>query len=183
MITYGYRNGSSIIPLQVQDTLFSAMVLLCHIHKLRHWLDSSLPLDILLFSAIAFWSLVTCFRCDFFIKSLDDIWHIVHATVSDFNCTAVENFVKLVTSWKMFCYQLKECYNVTISWALYCIQIYHGKIRHRLFIKEHTYSIQWVIPDQTNREDWKCSKTNALESPFLLTRKAWKWCSKRGLWV
>ena len=88
---------------------FSAMVLLRHIYKLCHWLDSSLPLDIMLFSAIAFWSLVTWFRCDFFIMSLDDFWHIIHATVADFNCIAVENFVKLVASWKMFCYQLKEC--------------------------------------------------------------------------
>ena len=38
-----------MLPLQVQDTLFSAMVLLCHIYKLRHWLDSSLPSAILLF--------------------------------------------------------------------------------------------------------------------------------------
>ena len=48
-MTCGYRNGSSILPMQVQDTLFPAMVLLRHICKLRHWLDSSLPLDILLF--------------------------------------------------------------------------------------------------------------------------------------
>ena len=49
MISCGYRNGSSILPLQVKDTLFSAMVLLHHIYKLRHWLDSSFPLDILFF--------------------------------------------------------------------------------------------------------------------------------------
>ena len=62
-----------------------------------------------IFSAIGFWSLVTCFRCNFFIVSLDDSWHIVHATLADFNCISVENFVKLVASWKMFCYHLKEC--------------------------------------------------------------------------
>ena len=49
--------------------------------------------------------------------------------------------------------------------------LYHGKIRHLLFIKEHTYSIQRVIPDKTNREDRKHSKTTALESPFLLEEK------------
>ena len=53
----------------------------------------------------------------------------------------------------------------------------------RLFIKEHTYSIQWVRLDQTNREDWKRSKMNALESQFLLTRKAWNWYSARSLQV
>ena len=61
------------------------------------------------FSAIAFWSLVTWFRCDFFIMSLDDFWHIVHATVADFNCIAIESFVKFLVSWKIFRYQLKEC--------------------------------------------------------------------------
>ena len=67
------------------------------------------------FSAIAFWSLVTWFRCDFFIMSLDHFWHIVHATVADFNCIATENFVKFATSWKMFYYQLKECL-CNVSW-------------------------------------------------------------------
>ena len=61
---------------------------------------------------------------------------------------------------------------ITITWTLYCVKTNHGKIRHRLFIKEHTYSTQRVIPDQTSSEDWKRCKTNALESPFLLTRKA-----------
>ena len=61
------------------------------------------------FSAIEFWSLVTWFRCDIFIKFLDDFWHIVHATEADFNCIAVENFVKLVASREKLCYQLKEC--------------------------------------------------------------------------
>ena len=41
--------------------------------------------------------------------SIDDICHIVHATVADFNCIAVENFVKFAAFWKTFCYQLKEC--------------------------------------------------------------------------
>ena len=50
MITCGYKNNSSILPLQVLDKLFSAMVLLRHIYNLRGKLDSSLPLDILLFS-------------------------------------------------------------------------------------------------------------------------------------
>ena len=61
------------------------------------------------FSAVAFWSLVMWFWDDLFIMSLDDIWHIVHATVADFNCIAAENFLKFVASWEMFCYQLKKC--------------------------------------------------------------------------
>ena len=61
------------------------------------------------FSAIAFWSLIKWFRCDVFIMSFDDFWHIVHAAVADFNCIVVENFVKFVASWKMLCYQMKEC--------------------------------------------------------------------------
>ena len=48
------------------------------------------------------------FQDDFFIMSLD-IYDIVHATVTDFNCIAVEIFLKFVGSWEMFCYQLKEC--------------------------------------------------------------------------
>ena len=94
MVTCGYRNGSSILLLQVHDTLFSTMILLRHIYK---------------FSAIAFWSLIKWFRCDVFIMSFDDFWHIVHAAVADFNCIVVENFVKFVASWKMLCYQMKEC--------------------------------------------------------------------------
>ena len=61
------------------------------------------------FFAIAFWSMVTEFRCDFFIMSHDNFWHIVHATVADFNCIVTEYFMKFVASWKMFCYQFKEC--------------------------------------------------------------------------
>ena len=39
---------------------------------------------------------------------LDIFWHIVYATVADFNCIVVESFVKFEASWKIFCYQLKE---------------------------------------------------------------------------
>ena len=46
------------------------------------------------FSAIAFWSLIMRFRCDFFIMSIDDFWHIDHATVADFKCIVVKHFVK-----------------------------------------------------------------------------------------
>ena len=109
MITCGYRNSSSITLLQVPDTFFPSMFLLQHVYKLRHWLYSSLPWDILLF----FCNCILVFRhvvsMLFFIMSFDDFWHIIHATVADFNCIAVENFVKLLASWKMFCYQLKEC--------------------------------------------------------------------------
>ena len=41
----------------------------------------------------------------------------------------------------------------------------------------------WLLPDQTNREDWKRSKRKTLECPFRLKRKAWKWYSKRRLRV
>ena len=41
--------------------------------------------------------------------SLDDLWHVVHATAADFNCILVENFLKFVASPKMFWYPLKEC--------------------------------------------------------------------------
>ena len=39
MIIYGYRDDSSILPLQVQDTFFSVMVLVCHINLTVpfHW--------------------------------------------------------------------------------------------------------------------------------------------------
>ena len=49
VIESGYKNGSVIVPLQVHNTLFFAMVFLRHIYKLHHYFDSSLPLDILLF--------------------------------------------------------------------------------------------------------------------------------------
>ena len=102
MITCGYRNGSSILPLQVQDTLFSAMVLLCHIYKLYHWLDSSLPLDILLFfcSCILVFGHVALMWCFYYVPWW--FWHIIHATLVDFNCIVVENFVKIVASGKCF---------------------------------------------------------------------------------
>ena len=102
-------NGSFILPLQVLGTLFSAMVLLLQICKLCCWLDRSLPLSILIFFCNCIMVLVTWLRFDFFIMSLDDFWDIVHATVADFNIISVENSVKLMASWEMFCYQLKEC--------------------------------------------------------------------------
>ena len=46
----------------------------------------------------------------FVIMSLYCFWDIVHATIADFNCIAIKNFVKFLASWKMFCYQLKECF-------------------------------------------------------------------------
>ena len=45
-------------------------------------------------------------------------WHTAHATVADFNCTEVENFVKFVASGKMFCYQLKK-YLWIVCWILF----------------------------------------------------------------
>ena len=50
------------------------------------------------FSPIAFWCLVKWFRCDFFIISLVDFWHIAYAAVANFNCIAVENILKFVAS-------------------------------------------------------------------------------------
>ena len=85
MITCIYRRGSSILPLQIQDTLF---------------------LDILLFSVIAFWCLVTWLRCDFFILCLNDFWHIIYEIVADFNSIPVDVLWRLwllekdfVTNW------------------------------------------------------------------------------------
>ena len=93
--------------------LFLAIILLHHICKLLINMIPPFHWTFHFFSAIAFRSLVTWFRCDLFIMPLDDCWFIVHATVADFNCIAVESFVKFVAPWKMFCYQLKEClYNV-----------------------------------------------------------------------
>ena len=91
------------------------MVLLRHIHKLCHWLHSSPPSDILLFlcNCILVFGHVVSMRL--FYYALDDFLYTVHATVADFNCIAVENFVKLVVSWKMFCYQLKE-YLCNVCW-------------------------------------------------------------------
>ena len=86
------------------------------------------------FSAIEFWSLVTWFRCDIFIKFLDDFWHIVHATEADFNCIAVENFVKLVASREMLCYQLKECL-CNICWNGF------AKVWETFFLKIHTQNV------------------------------------------
>ena len=109
MITCGYRNGSSILPRQVQDTLFSIWT--CYVTSINYIINLTVPFHwtLCFFSAIAFWRFVTWFQFEFFIMPLDDFWHIVHAPVADFNCTAVENFVKFVISWNMFCYQLKEC--------------------------------------------------------------------------
>ena len=76
------------------------------------------------FSAIAFWSFVTWYWCDFFTMSLDDFWHVVHATVADFNCIVVEKtFLELVrkisreaTSFTKFsvAMQLKSA---TVAWT------------------------------------------------------------------
>ena len=86
----------SFLPLQVQDTLFSAMVLLRTF--INYVIDETVPFHwaLCFFSAIVFWSLVTWLQCDVFIMSLNNFWHIIHATVADFTWIVVENFVKLV---------------------------------------------------------------------------------------
>ena len=85
------------------------MVLLRHIYKLRHWLDSSLPLDILLFfcSCILVFGHVVLMWLFYCVP-----WWFL--TCCSCNCSWLqlycgEHFVKLVASWEMFCYQLKEC--------------------------------------------------------------------------
>ena len=87
----------------------------CYVTFINYIIKKTVPFHwtFYFFSAIAFWFLVTWFWCNFFIMPLDDLWHIVHATVADFNCTGVENFV--CASWKMFCYQLKECF-CSVCW-------------------------------------------------------------------
>ena len=109
MITCSYRNSSSILPLQVQDTLFSVRIF--YVTFINYIIILKVPFywTFCFFSAILIWCLVTWFRCYFFIMSLNDFWHIVHPTVSDFSCIAVENFVKFAACWRMFCYQLKQC--------------------------------------------------------------------------
>ena len=105
MVICGSRNGSSILPLQIQDILFSAMALLRHI--LNYVINLTVPFrwTFWFFSVVLFWSLVTWFQCNF-IMSRDEFWHIFHVTVANFNCIVGENFVKFVASWKMFCWQL-----------------------------------------------------------------------------
>ena len=83
----------------------------CYVTFINYVVNLTVPLhrSFSFFSTIAFWSLVTEFRCGFFIMYRDDFWHIVHETVADFNCIVIEYFRKFVASWKMFCYQFKEC--------------------------------------------------------------------------
>ena len=104
-------NCSSILPLQVLDALFWQWY--CYVAFINYVVNLAVPFDrtLCFFSAIAFWSLVTWFQCDFSIMSLDDFWRIVHvhASVADFNCTVDENIVNFGASLELFCYQLKEC--------------------------------------------------------------------------
>ena len=96
MISFGYRNGSSVPFLQDQDTLFLEVVLLRRIYKLCP-LISLFPSigQFAFFSAVAFWPLFTWFCCDFYILSHDGFGHAVHVNVADFNYIAVENFSSL----------------------------------------------------------------------------------------
>ena len=91
--------------------------MVCYVTFLNYIINLTVPFHctFCFFSAIDIWFLVTWFRCECFIMSLDDFRHMFHATVADFDCIAAENFVKLVSSWKMFCYQLKKCL-CNISW-------------------------------------------------------------------
>ena len=85
------------------------MVLLLQICKLRCWLDRSFPLDILVFFLQLHFGFGHVVSIWLFYYVPWRFWDIVHATVADFNSISVENFVKLMASWEMFCYQLKEC--------------------------------------------------------------------------
>ena len=107
MITCGHRIGSSILPLKVLDTLFFQQWS-CYVRFLNYVVNLTVPFHwtFCFFSAIAVWSLVMWFWCDFFIMSLDDFWHIVHAAFADLNCIAVENFVKLVASCHFYIWWL-----------------------------------------------------------------------------
>ena len=69
------------------------------------------------------------FYMTFFIISLYDFWHIVHATVAGFSCILGENFVKFVSSWKIFCYQLKECI-CNIWFAKSWVKPYYVSVLH-----------------------------------------------------
>ena len=85
------------------------------------------------FSAFAFRSLVTWFRCDIFIMSLNDFQHIVHTTVAYVNCIAIENFVKFLSSWKMFCYQLKNVFATFVETESLKRGLNHTMFRFRVF--------------------------------------------------
>ena len=126
MITCGYRNCSFILPLQ--DTPFSTMVLLRQIYKLRRYLTVPLHRTFSFFSAIALWSLVTEFRCDFFIMSRDDFWHIVHATIADCNCIVIEYFMKFAASRKCFVTNLRNVFSTFIE-----TDLLKGGLNHIMF--------------------------------------------------
>ena len=85
--------------------------------------------------------------------SLDDIWHIVHATVADFNCIEVENFVKLVASWEMFRYQLKYllCLYEKLEIVTYQNQKEHLNKRSELLCKCR-HASKFVLKNYTGND-------------------------------
>ena len=83
MITCGYRNGSSIPPVQVQDTpFFGNGPVTSHFPSIGH--SFFFCSCMLVFGHVVSMLLLIVF--------LDDFRHIVLATVADFDCIAIENF-------------------------------------------------------------------------------------------
>lgn len=51
------------------------------------------------------------------MMSLDDFWHIVYAAVVDFNCIAVETFIKFLISRKMCFVTIEEITETNLLWG------------------------------------------------------------------
>ena len=105
MISYDYTIVSCTLPLQVQDTLFSVMVLLVtFVNYITTWQF------LVNGHAAFFWQLhfgpwARVFDgCDFFNTSVDYFWQITQTMVANFNCTVVQKFVKFAAPWKMLFY-------------------------------------------------------------------------------
>ena len=121
--------------------------------------------------------------------SLDNFWHIAHATVAAFNCIAIENFVKLVASWEIFVTSSNNVFSTTMQLKSDTVAwIICQKSSRDIIKKSHQYHVtkdQNAIAEkksegncQVNNVVYKCDVTRPLSKKVYLRLAEVEWKSR-----
>ena len=122
-ITCDYRKSSSVLSPQVHYTFFWQWT--CYVTFIKYVINLIVPFHwaFCFFLQLHFGLWTHGFDVTFLLNPL---MQYALGTVADFYGISVENFVKFVTPYKIFCYQLKEwlcnaCWN---GFAKRCVKPY-----------------------------------------------------------
>lgn len=132
MNIFGCKNLSSNLVLEIKNAIFLVMVLLYHICRLHHKLDSFFFHSVL-FSTIKFWCLFKGFRYDSFVMFFNDFWYVVQPAVADFKCVAVKNCVNSMTSGKIFVINWRNIFETFVETDLLKRGLNHIMVRFCIF--------------------------------------------------